>query len=151
MRKSLAALTCMILAGTLGLSSPAWAQQKTAKVCQEEWRADKTANQAKGITEKAYVAECRASVVTARPAAPCPQAATGQKTVKACQEEWRANKATNQAKGITEKAYVAECRASVATAQPAAPPPRPASPQVATGQKTVKACQEEWRANKATN
>src|SRR6202011_3371818 len=100
MRQSLVALAYVVFAGTLALSSPALAQQKT---------------------------------------------------VKACQEEWRANKATNQAKGITEKAYVAECRASVATAQPAAPPPRPASPQVATGQKTVKACQEEWRANKATN
>ena len=151
MRKSLAALTCIILAGTLGLSSPAWAQQKTAKACQEQWRADKAANQTKGVTEKAYVAECRASVATARPAAPPPQAATGHKTVKACQEEWRVDKAANQAKGVTEKAYVAECRASVATAQPTAPPATPASPQPATGQKTVKACQEEWRANKATN
>jgi len=150
MRKLPAALTCMILGGILGLSSAAWTQQKTAKACQAEWRMDKAANQAKGVTEKAYVAECRASVATARPAAPSPQAATG-KTVKACQEEWRADKAANQAKGVTEKAYVAECRSSVATAQPAAPPVKPASPQAATGQKTVKACQEEWRANKATN
>src|SRR5271165_3269415 len=98
MRKSLAALTCMVLAGALVLSSPAWAQQKTVKACQEEWRADKAANQAKGITEKAYVAECRASGVIAQPITPAarpasPQIATGQKTVKACQEEWRANKA----------------------------------------------------------
>jgi hypothetical protein len=125
MRKSLVALTCTVLAGTLGLSSAAWTEQKTAKACQEEWRADKAANQAKGVTEKAYVAECRASGATARPAAPSPQAATGQKTVKACQEEWRVDKAANQAKGVTEKAYVAECRASVATAQPAAPPVKP--------------------------
>jgi hypothetical protein len=27
-----------------------------------------------------------------------------QKTVKACQKEWRADKADNQAKGVTEKA-----------------------------------------------
>lgn len=142
MRKSLAALTCMILAGTLGLSSPAWAQQKTAKVCQEEWRADKAANQAKGITEKGYVAECRASGATARPAAPSPQAVTGQKTVKACQEEWRANKATNQANGITEKAYLVQCRVGGTAAQPppsipaaqtrAAPPPAPSAPPVSS-------------------
>jgi len=48
MRKSSAALACMVLAGIFGLSSPAWAQQRTVKACQEEWRADKAANQAKG-------------------------------------------------------------------------------------------------------
>jgi hypothetical protein len=31
--------------------------------------------------------------------------------VKACQEEWRANKAANEAAKITEKDYVAKCRA----------------------------------------
>src|SRR5271165_4566865 len=108
MRKSLAALTCMVLAGALVLSSPAWAQQKTVKACQEEWRANKAANQAKGITEKAYVAECRASGVTAQSATPTarpasPQTGMGQKTAKTCQEEWRADKAANQAKGIREK------------------------------------------------
>jgi hypothetical protein len=142
MIKSLAALTCMVLAGTLGLSSPAWAQQKTAKACQEEWRADKAANQAKRITEKAYVAQCRTSVATARPVAPSPQAATGQKTVKACQEEWRASKATNQANGITEKAYVLQCRAGETASQPpssipaaqtrAAPPPASSAPPVSS-------------------
>jgi hypothetical protein len=143
MRKSSAALACMVLAVIFGLSSPAWAQQRTVKACQEEWRADKTANQAKGITEKAYVAECRASGVTAQPATPAarptsPQAATGPKTVRACQEEWRANKTTNQANGITEKAYVVQCRAggtavqappSTPTAQtPAATPRAPSAP-----------------------
>ena len=50
-----------------------------------------------------------------------------QKTVKQCTEEWRANKADNQAKGITEKAYVAQCRAGGAAAQPTpAPAPAPA-------------------------
>ena len=68
-----------------------------------------------------------------------------QKTVKACQEEWRANKAENQAKGITEKAYVAQCRAGGSAAQPASTPgakPAP-SPSAATSaaQKTVKAYQ----------
>jgi hypothetical protein len=50
-----------------------------------------------------------------------------QKTVKACQEEWRANKAANQAKGITEKSYVEQCRTGAATAQPAQPAPTPAA------------------------
>jgi hypothetical protein len=64
--------------------------------------------------------------------------------VKACQDEWRANKAGNQAKGITEKAYVEQCRAGAAPAAspaaspettpakpasaPAAPPNAPAAP-----------------------
>ena len=129
MRKPLAALTCIIAVGTLGLSTPAWAEQKTVKACQEEWRADKAANQAKRITEKTYIAECRAKGATAEPAAPpaktaaSPRAVAGQKTVKACQEEWRANKPTNQANGITEKAYVVQCRAGGTAAQ--SPPPTP--------------------------
>lgn len=55
-----------------------------------------------------------------------------QKTVSACRAEWRANKADNQAKGITEKAYVAQCRAGASPAQttaaPAAPPPAQPAP-----------------------
>ena len=49
-------------------------------------------------------------------------AATGQKTAKECREEWRANKAANQANGVTEKAYVAQCRGGAAPAQPTAAP-----------------------------
>jgi hypothetical protein len=44
------------------------------------------------------------------------------KTAKACRDEWRANKADNQAKGITEKAYVDECRAGTAAAPTTSPP-----------------------------
>jgi len=53
-------------------------------------------------------------------------AAAQQKTVKACQEEWRANKAGYQAAKITEKAYVEKCRAGEAVALPAAPAPQQA-------------------------
>jgi hypothetical protein len=45
--------------GLIGASSSAYAQQKTEKACQEEWRANKAANQAAKITEKAYVEKCR--------------------------------------------------------------------------------------------
>ena len=48
-----------------------------------------------------------------------------KKTVKACQEEWQANKAADQANKVTEKAYVAKCRTEGATAQPASAPPAP--------------------------
>jgi hypothetical protein len=58
-----------------------------------------------------------------------PSAHAQQKTVKACQEEWRANKAANQAAKITEKDYVAKCRseaAKPAATTPAAVPTQPA-------------------------
>jgi hypothetical protein len=135
------AVVCAAVIGTAFLMSPAFAQEKTAKACQAEWRANKADNQAKGITEKAYVAKCRGGDSAAKPA-PAPAAssakekkekkttaaaapAAGQKTAKACRDEWRANKADNQAKGITEKSYVTQCRAGTATAQPA-PAPAPA-------------------------
>ena len=47
----------------------AWAIAKTVKECRAEWRANKAANQAKGITEKAYVDECRAAGSAAKPKA----------------------------------------------------------------------------------
>jgi len=131
------AVVCSAFIGLAFLASPAFAQEKTVKECQTEWRANKADNQAKGITEKAYVAKCRGGDSAAKPA-PAPAASTAaqkkttaaaapaaaQKTVKECQTEWRANKADNQAKGITEKAYVTQCRAGTAAAQPA-PAPAP--------------------------
>jgi hypothetical protein len=139
------AVVCSAVIGVAFLKSPAFAQEKTAKACQAEWRANKADNQAKGITEKAYVAKCRGGDSAAKPA-PAPAATTAkekkekkttaaaapaatEKTAKACRDEWRANKADNQAKGITEKAYVTQCRAGTAAAQPA---PAPAPEKKAT-------------------
>src|SRR5262249_26548770 len=89
------------IVGVSLLSLPAVAQQKTVRACQAEGHATKDANQARGLTQKAYVAQCRAGATTTPPAptpttAP-PPAAGGQKTVRACQAEWRANKDANQA------------------------------------------------------
>lgn len=69
MRNQIFAVMCAALAGALVLSSSALAQQKTVKACQNEWRASKDANQAAGITEKAYVEKCRAGGAAAAPAA----------------------------------------------------------------------------------
>ena len=65
-------MAATVVLGAVIVSNPAFAQEKTAKACQEEWRANKAANQAAGITEKAYVAQCRAgaSPTTQAPAAP---------------------------------------------------------------------------------
>src|SRR5258708_7875993 len=174
MKKPLSILACTLVIGLGTVSSPVWAQAKTAKACAEEWRADKAGFQAKGITEKAYVADCRAGTASTPAAAPAPTAAapaprpmaptpaatnSGQKTAKACAEEWRADKAGFQARGITEKAYVADCRAGTASAPASAPTPTvaapaptpmaPTLPATNAGQKTAKACVEEWRADKA--
>jgi hypothetical protein len=43
-------------------------------------------------------------------------AATAQKSAKECRAEWRANKADNLAKGISERAFVKQCRAGAGTA-----------------------------------
>jgi len=60
MRRQIAAALCSAALGVIAVSSLAIAQQKTAKACVVEWQADKTANQANGITERAYMARCRA-------------------------------------------------------------------------------------------
>jgi hypothetical protein len=150
--------------------APAFA--KTAKDCTAEWRADKVGMQARGVTEKAYVEQCKggaeptAAAPAARPAetapppAPRQATATGSKTAKDCTAEWRADKAGMQARGVTEKAYVEQCRGGAAPAD-SAPPPKPtaatpaapAAPSPPTSssssQKTAKECIAEWRADKA--
>jgi hypothetical protein len=145
---------------------------KTAKDCTAEWRADKAGMQARGVTEKAYVEQCKggAEPAVAAPAAkpaetapqPTPRQATvtGSKTAKDCTAEWRADKAGMQARGVTEKAYVEQCKAGTAPAatvsQPKptiATPSIPSAPSSSTStsssQKTAKECTAEWRADKA--
>ncbi|MET4799140.1 hypothetical protein [Bradyrhizobium sp. LB11.1] len=145
---------------------------KTAKDCTAEWRADKAGMQARGVTEKAYVEQCRggAEPTAAAPAVkpaerappPVPRQATaaGSKTAKECTAEWRADKAGMQARGVTEKAYVEQCKVGAAPAasapspkSSAAAPPPPAAPSPSTSttssQKTAKECTAEWRADKA--
>jgi hypothetical protein len=71
MRTVFVAAMCSALIG-FGIA-PAYSQQKTVKACQDEWRANKAANQAKAITEKAYVEQCRAGAApAATPAAASP-------------------------------------------------------------------------------
>src|SRR5271154_436224 len=138
MRRQIAAVICSAVIAVLTLSSHAMAQQKTVAACQAEWRANKAVNQANGVTEKAYVAQCRGGTAPAQattapaassaPTAAAPQTAGGQKTAKACREEWRANKAANQANGVTESAYVAQCRGGTAPAQTISAPAAPSAP-----------------------
>ena len=142
MRKSIAILAGCAAFSLLAASSPTWAQAKTAKACRAEWRADKVNFQAKGIAEKAYVAQCRAgtTTTTTAPTIPAPAPTTNapginvgqQKTAKACVDEWRADKANFQAKGITQRAYVAQCRSGTTITTATPPPPAPANPAPST-------------------
>jgi hypothetical protein len=70
MRTAFVAVACSAVAGLLIAASPALAQQKTVKACTDEWRANRAANQAAGITEKAYVDKCRAGEAAAPAATP---------------------------------------------------------------------------------
>ncbi len=77
-KSTVAMVICAAAAGLLGLPGPALAQQKTVKACQQEWQANRQANQAAGITEKAFVDKCRAGQALNQPtgqAAPPPAAA----------------------------------------------------------------------------
>ena len=62
MNKRLGLIVCsaLIFSGLAFSATPSFAQKKTIKACEEEWRANKAANEAAKITEKAYVAKCRA-------------------------------------------------------------------------------------------
>jgi len=109
---------------------------KTAKACKEEWQADKAGMKARGVTQRAYVEQCRggSTPVVAAPQAPPPipaatpspsSTSSSQKAAKECIAEWRADKAGMQARGVTQKAYVAQCRAGEAAPSAVAPEPRP--------------------------
>jgi hypothetical protein len=73
-------IICSAIVGAAILSSPVLAQQKTEKACAEEWRANKADNQAKKITEKAYVAQCRSGGAAQAAPAAAPPAATPKTT-----------------------------------------------------------------------
>ena len=66
--RNIAVVCCALVLASI-VSFPAVAQQKSVKACQDEWRANKAANQAAKITEKAYVEKCRADTTPAKPAA----------------------------------------------------------------------------------
>jgi hypothetical protein len=75
MRIHIVATICAALAGLSFVSAPALAQQKTERQCSDEWRANRAANQAAQITERDYVAKCRAGTTAAQPPAAPPAAA----------------------------------------------------------------------------
>ena len=140
--KALVGTALLALAiGSVAMPAVLFAQQKTAKECREEWRANRDANKAAGVKEKDYVAKCRDAGAAAAPttpparkaATPTPTPATGAaKTAKECRDEWRTNKDANKAAGVKEKDYVAKCREGGAAPAPKNAAPAPATPPPTT-------------------
>ena len=73
-------IICTAIIGVSILCSPIVAQAKTAKECRAEWQANKAANQAKKITESAYVKRCRPPGGAAAQPAAAPAPAKSTKT-----------------------------------------------------------------------
>ena len=153
------------IASSLLISSPSSA--KTVKACEEEWKSNKVTIQASGKKKKDFVTECRAETASTEPsAAPAAEATPAEtpkssataprtrsaKTLRACAAEWTSNKESLQAGGKTRKDFITECRAgtettAAATTAPSAGMTPSAAPTA--GKKTVKACEADWKANKA--
>jgi hypothetical protein len=130
-RSMLIVCSAVIISGLAFSATPSFAQKKTVKACEEEWRANKAANEAAKITEKAYVAKCRAEAEkpaavapTTSPAAPAATtkmapAATKKSTdgrqaeyarERACGADWKADKAAGKVPaGMTWPKYWSEC------------------------------------------
>jgi hypothetical protein len=79
MKQSVLGVASVALVAVALCGASALAQQKTAKQCGEEWKANKAAIHASGKTKKEFVAECRGSTtaaVTPQPPAPAAPAPT---------------------------------------------------------------------------
>ncbi len=129
-RRSSAIVCFTVILSAIAFSATPSLAQKTAKACEDEWKANKAENQAKKITEKAYVAKCKAeagkpaaATPAAAPAAPAPTPAAKSSTAKpadgrqaeyarerACGKDWKADKAAGKiAKGMKWPQYWSEC------------------------------------------
>jgi len=73
MTRSRFLLRCIAAAASIAVFSAAsQAQQKTARACEAEWRANKATIQGSGKTKKAFMIECRAGTAAAPQAQPAP-------------------------------------------------------------------------------
>jgi hypothetical protein len=134
------------LIGVTLSSSAGLAQDQALKNCREQWRASQAALRASGIDQKAFIAECRAGAAARAGAAsaspgspdsqtnpasatPAPVAAGETLRIKACLEEWRTKRrtkrGTDELRGLTEKAYMEQCRSGSTSAPPSSGAPSP--------------------------
>jgi hypothetical protein len=123
-----------VIASILAFSATPSMAQKTAKACEDEWKAGKADIQKSGKKKKDFIAECRGSAAatpaaapaaTAKPAAPAatpaatPTATTSKPSngrqaeyarERACGQDWKAEKAAGKVPaGMTWPKYWSEC------------------------------------------
>src|SRR5471030_1713936 len=72
-RRSISIVCVTVIMSVIAFSATPSLAQKTAKACEDEWKANKAANQAAKITEKSYVEKCRGT--EAKPEAAKPETA----------------------------------------------------------------------------
>jgi hypothetical protein len=101
---------CCAVLGVISLSASALAQQKSVKACTDEWRADKAANQAAGITEKDYVAKCRGAATTATALNVAPKTPVGTAAPSKPTSPAASNEPTGAGQFSTEAQAKARCR-----------------------------------------
>jgi hypothetical protein len=117
-RSMLIVCSMIIFSGLAFSATPSFAQKKTVKACEEEWRANKAANEAAKITEKDYVAKCRGD--STKPAAAMTAPAATKKPAdpqeaehareRACGADWKAERAAGKVPaGMTWPKYWSEC------------------------------------------
>jgi hypothetical protein len=92
----------------LGLAFPtsSFAQRKALATCEKEWSANKAFNQAAGITERDWVAKCRAD--SAKKPADARRAEYARE--RSCAADWKAAKAAGRVTaGMTYLTFLREC------------------------------------------
>jgi hypothetical protein len=145
MKKYFIGVVCAAVAGSLAMSVPATAQQKTEKQCREEWKAA-GGKKATGKTEKDYVAGCHVTA-GAKPAAPAAAPAATAPAKPATTTTKPAAPAAAPAAAAPEKpapAATAKPPAPKSTATPAAKPTGGRAAEVAR----ERACGKDWKAEK---
>jgi hypothetical protein len=110
-------LRCAAAAASIAiLAAASQAQQKTARACEAEWRANKAAIQGSGKTKKAFMVECRAGTgqpAAARQAQPAPDQSAAPLTPRQAARERAARnrRATATSAGAGEFATEAQAKA----------------------------------------
>jgi len=147
MKKYFIGVVCAAVAGSLVMSVPATAQQKTEKQCREEWKAA-GGRKATGKTEKDYVAGCHVTA-GAKPAAP---AAAPAATAPAKPATTTTKPAAAPPAAPAQPPAAAPAKPATTTAKPATPKST-ATPKATGGREAMvareRACGKDWKADKA--
>jgi hypothetical protein len=91
-------IACSAICLGLAFSTPSFAQKEVLAMCEMEWSANKAFNQAAGITERDWVAECRA------------EEHAFEQRERSCAADWKAAKAAGKVtEGTTWPTFWREC------------------------------------------